>query len=823
MPSTKKSVCLFASGLLLLLSSIYSFGQTSSFTYQGKLNDGGGLANAQYDFVFRLFDPSGTQVGSDLARDDIQVTAGIFTVTLDFGSSPFLGGAADTLEIGVRPGASAGSYTILAPRQPLTSSPYAIKSSSASTADTSTNAFQLGGVVANQYVVTNDARMTDARVPTPGSGDYVQNTTSPQSTSNFNISGTGNANIFNANTQYNLGLARVLSNAGTNNLFVGQVAGNGNTTGITNTFVGSQAGQLNISGSRNSFFGARAGLFNSTDGNSFFGAEAGGNTTTGGANSFFGNSAGSQNQTGFANSFFGAQAGELTTGIRNVSVGTLAGVNNTSGGQNTFIGAAAGESNVTGGSNSTLGYLTDVSSNNLNFATAIGALATVSTSNTIALGRSNGTDTVQIPGALNVTGPITGTVSNSTSAVTATNALQLGGVAANQYVQTADARLSDARNPLPGSSNYIQNTTSQEPANFNVSGDGTVGETLNANLVNVTTQVSINGIKILSTPGGGGLNQGNLVAGQNAGSLYTSGGNNSYFGTGSALRQTAGDGNAYFGAGAGLNIRSGSGNSFFGDNSGISIVNNGDDNTLLGSLADGAQGISNATAVGQSAKVTQSNSLVLGSINGVNGATADTNVGIGTTAPAARLHVVGNGFFAGTITSTGNGVILGRLGIGTASPAANLDVAGTVRVQTLTSGFSQDVCVDAANTLSNCSSSIRYKENIRDFNGGLDLIRRFRPVAFDWKQNGSPDMGLVAEEVAAVDPLLVTHNGKGEVEGVKYNRLGVVLINAVKEQQAQIERQQKLIEDQQKQIDALRKLVSARLRPRRTLSKNSIK
>jgi hypothetical protein len=60
----------------------------------------------------------------------------------------------------------------------------------------------------------------------------------------------------------------------------------------------------------------------------------------------------------------------------------------------------------------------------------------------------------------------------------------------------------------------------------------------------------------------------------------------------------------------------------------------------LGSSADVRPGnLTNATAIGAQAQVTASNSLVLGSINGVNGATADTLVGIGTTAPATTLHV----------------------------------------------------------------------------------------------------------------------------------------------------------------------------------------
>lgn len=66
--------------------------------------------------------------------------------------------------------------------------------------------------------------------------------------------------------------------------------------------------------------------------------------------------------------------------------------------------------------------------------------------------------------------------SNSAAAAdSATTASQLGGVAAGQYVQTTDPRMSDARNPLPNSGNYIQNTQTAQAANFNVSGSGSVG------------------------------------------------------------------------------------------------------------------------------------------------------------------------------------------------------------------------------------------------------------------------------------------------------------------------------------------------------------
>jgi len=65
------------------------------------------------------------------------------------------------------------------------------------------------------------------------------------------------------------------------------------------------------------------------------------------------------------------------------------------------------------------------------------------------------------------------------------------------------------------------------------------------------------------------------------------------------------------------------------------------------------------------------------------------------------------------------------------------------------------------------------------------------------------DVGFGAEDVEKVDPLLVTYN-KGQVEGVKYDRISVVLVNAVREQQVQIEKQQQQLTRQQTQLEQQR-------------------
>jgi hypothetical protein len=78
---------------------------------------------------------------------------------------------------------------------------------------------------------------------------------------------------------------------------------------------------------------------------------------------------------------------------------------------------------------------------------------------------------------------------------------------------------------------------------------------------------------------------------------------------------------------------------------------------------------------------------------------------------------------------------------------------------------------------------------------------------FDWKGRQETDLGLIAEEVATVEPLLVTHNQTGVIEGVKYDQLAVVLINAVKEQQAQIAALQRQIATLQNELRLVRRQV----------------
>src|SRR5260370_31347353 len=117
--------------LAIWLSPSAALGQTSSFTYQGRLTDGGTAANGNYDLQFALFDSlsGGTQIGSTQTLNTVAVSNGVFTVSLDFGASSF-SGPNRFLEISARP--SGGSFTLLTPRQQVTATPYAVRSANAS-------------------------------------------------------------------------------------------------------------------------------------------------------------------------------------------------------------------------------------------------------------------------------------------------------------------------------------------------------------------------------------------------------------------------------------------------------------------------------------------------------------------------------------------------------------------------------------------------------------------------------------------------------------------------------------------------------------------
>src|SRR5581483_8559429 len=132
--------------------------------------------------------------------------------------------------------------------------------------------------------------------------------------------------------------------------------------------------------------------------------------------------------------------------------------------------------------------------------------------------------------------------------------------------------------------------------------------------------------------------KGNVAVGTAAGAT-NNGNDNTFIGAAAGQLNTSGVQNVFVGLGAGQNNTAGLQNIFLGANSGTSNTTESS-NTFLGFNTNGNSGISNATALGSNAKVTRSNSVVLGSLTDSNGNTTDTFVGIGTTSPLTKLNVI---------------------------------------------------------------------------------------------------------------------------------------------------------------------------------------
>src|SRR6266542_5628279 len=276
--------------------------------------------------------------------------------------------------------------------------------------------------------------------------------------------------------------------------------------------------------------------------------------------------------------------------------------------------------------------------------------------------------------------------------------------------------------------------------------------------INTSNDYNIGGQRVLSVPGAGGggiLPNSNTFAGVLSGAEDTpatdgsnDGNFNSFFGFEAGGINTRGYANTFVGILAGGNNQTGNYNSFFGVNAGDNNFT-GSYNTIIGFDANvGADNLTYATAIGAGAFVSTSNTIALGRAGG-----SDTVV-----------------------------------------------VPGKLEVDTLGLAGSTNLCLNGSNRIAPCSSSLRYKPRIQPFLGGLNIINRLRPISFTWRDGGMRDVGLGAEEVERVEPLLTFRNKEGEIEGVKYNQLSAVLVNAIKEQQQQIRELQSQISSLRNQL-----------------------
>ena len=101
------------------------------------------------------------------------------------------------------------------------------------------------------------------------------------------------------------------------------------------------------------------------------------------------------------------------------------------------------------------------------------------------------------------------------------------------------------------------------------------------------------------------------------------------------------------------------------------------------------------------------------------------------------------------------------------------------------SGASGSISVSTTSTTYNTSSDARLKDVTGEARG-LEVINELNPVAYNWKESGQADEGLIAQEVQEIVPNAVTQNSDDYYQ-MDYSKLVVHLVKGMKEQQEQIE------------------------------------
>jgi len=159
-----------------------------------------------------------------------------------------------------------------------------------------------------------------------------------------------------------------------------------------------------------------------------------------------------------------------------------------------------------------------------------------------------------------------------------------------------------------------------------------------------------------------------------------------------------------------------------------------------------------------------------------------------------------SGYFEG-----GKFYVNGNTGIKTTDPTQALDVNGNARIRSIGSGaYAGVVNRTADGTLTTATSDGRLKENVQTLTKSLEKVMQLHGVTFTWKKNPEygTRIGFIAQEFEKVIPELVFTNEVDGYKGINYAEVSAVLVEAIKEQQKQIQ-------DQQKEIDELKALISS--------------
>lgn len=372
-------------------------------------------------------------------------------------------------------------------------------------------------------------------------------------------------------------------------------------------------------------------------------------------------------------------------------------------------------------------------------------------------------------------GTFTGGVSGTTASfgtVTATSSMQLGDSVKAQFGASNDLQIyhdgissyisDQGAGNLKVLAGNLQVRNSSDTQNIMVGVDGGYSALYYAGSEKL--QTASNGIDVT----------GNV----NADSITLNDNNIAYFGTGNDLQIYHDGSNSYVrdsGTG-GLRIQAASDIRFVGNNTGENMLI-ATENGSVDLYYDNAKKLSTFSG-GVS---------VTGSLNADGFSIGDGEyANFGNSNDLQIFHDGSNSYIQ---SATGNLNITTAGGSKFALTAANnsdvtLYYNGLARITTTSAGATTTGTHTATNF--NTTSDATLKTNVETLTGSLDAVKALRGVSFDWIESGNSEVGVIAQEVEAVIPDLVSTNDEG-IKSVKYGNIVAVLIEAIKEQQEQID------------------------------------
>ena len=290
---------------------------------------------------------------------------------------------------------------------------------------------------------------------------------------------------------------------------------------------------------------------------------------------------------------------------------------------------------------------------------------------------------------------------------------------------------------------------------------------------------------------------------------------NTAIGTAALLFNTEGSNNTAVGVGALLSNTTGFANIAVGS---FALYSNttGFANIAVGSSAlySNTTGVQN-TAIGDDALFNNTigqNNAAIGRLSLFHNTEGVANTATGTEALTSSITGIGNtaigyqaltnatndgntalGYRAGlNVTTASNVISIGHLGANVSNSCFINNIRGAIGAM----GDGIPVLIDSHGQLATSPSSRRFKKEIKPMDKASDAILALKPVTFHYKSDatGTPQFGLIAEEVAKVNPDLVVRDADGEIYTVRYDAVNAMLLNEFLKEHRRIEEQDKRID-----------------------------